>query len=67
MRRAPGLLSTACDQASRDELDSFFGPKAGQLTGVPRELALAKEEIDRCIAFRQAKMSEFQTALGPAH
>jgi alanyl aminopeptidase len=67
MRRVPALLSTACDRASRDDLHAFFAPKAADLTGVPRELALAEEEIDRCTAFRQAKASEFQTALAALH
>ena len=61
--RAPGLLSTTCDEASRSDLETFFRPKIGELEGIPRTLAQAEESIGYCIAFNNAKGSEFRNAL----
>jgi hypothetical protein len=40
----------------------FFRPKLSTLPGVARPLALAEEQIDRCIAFKTAKGAEIATA-----
>ena len=66
MQRTPGIAGEACDVAARDELDAFFRPKIAQLPGTPRTLALAEEQIDRCIAFRAAKGEEIRAALQAA-
>jgi hypothetical protein len=63
MTRTPGILSTACDEASRDDLQSFLGPHVGDLEGLTRPLALASEQIGDCIAFKQGKSAEVAAAL----
>jgi len=65
MRRAPSTLQFACDEPARNDLDAFFAPKTGYLTGTARALSLAEQRIDRCIVFRQAKASEIAAALRP--
>ncbi len=64
--RAPGMLATACDESTRADLDAFLGPKAKELVGTPRTLASAEEKISRCTAFKQAKSTEFISALHAA-
>jgi alanyl aminopeptidase len=66
MRSAPLILSEACDARSRDELDAFFGPKTGELTGTTRTLALAEQGISRCMAFRQMRAASIVAALHAA-
>ncbi len=61
--RLPEVLRRACSPEQRDDLVAFLGPKAKDLAGVPRTLALAQERIGRCIAFRDAKGEEVKTAL----
>ena len=63
MQRTPGIAGEACDTAARGELDAFFRPKIAHLPGTPRTLALAEEQIDRCLAFRAAKGDEIRAAL----
>ena len=64
MSSTPGLLANACDPAAKSDLDSFFGPKTGQLTGTPRTLKENEDRINRCIAFKQAKGAEIGAAVG---
>ncbi|MGC9954372.1 MAG: M1 family aminopeptidase [Rhizomicrobium sp.] len=63
MSRAVTILSSACDKDSRAALESFFRPKTGVLQGSSRPLALAEEQIDRCVAFKAAKGPEIVGAL----
>lgn len=63
MREAPAILSQACDPTSRDELEAFFRPKVGELTGIDRTLALSEEGIARCVAFRQVGAQGVEAAL----
>ncbi len=63
MSAMPDLLSYGCDAAAKADLDAFFGPKTGQLTGTPRTLKENDERIDRCIAFKSAKAREISAAL----
>jgi alanyl aminopeptidase len=63
MRRPASMLRTACDAASRDDLDAFFRPRLDELTGVASALTLTEQQIARCIAFRQAKGPEVASAL----
>lgn len=62
MRGAPAILAQACDASSRDELEAFFRPKVGQLTGIDRALALSEESIARCVAFRQVGAQSVEAA-----
>jgi len=66
MLRAPLILAGACDSGSRSDLESFFRPKVPQLPGTQRSLALAEEQIDRCIAFKQARGAEVESAIKAA-
>lgn len=63
MAELPGVIARACDEASRADLDSFFRPKVATLPGLARPLALAEEQIDRCIAFKAMKGAEIAAAL----
>jgi alanyl aminopeptidase len=62
MAEMPGAMARACDKASRADLDSFFRPKLSIVPGAARPLALAEEQIDRCIAFKTAKGAEIAAA-----
>jgi len=64
--QAPSILSDACDQASKDDLQAFFGPKTAEIPGAPRTLAQTGEKIDRCIALKSAKGAEIEAALKAA-
>jgi alanyl aminopeptidase len=63
MLRTPGILGEACDGVTRAQGDYFFRPKIASLPGTPRTLALAEEQIDRCVAFRDTKGAEIRDAL----
>jgi hypothetical protein len=64
MSSTPGLLSNACDANEKSDLDTFFGPKTGELTGTPRTLKENDDRIDRCIAFKRAKGAQIASAIG---
>jgi alanyl aminopeptidase len=64
--RTPGILANACDAGARADVESFFRPKVAELPGVQRPLALAEEQIDRCIAFKQARGAEVESAIKAA-
>jgi hypothetical protein len=66
MGRAPGILANACDSAARADVEAFFRPKVPQLSGTQRTLALAEEQIDRCIAFKSARGAEVESAIRAA-
>jgi hypothetical protein len=62
--RAPEILQYGCDAQTKSDMDAFFGPLTGQLEGLPRELREANDQIDRCVAFKNAKAPEIAAALG---
>jgi alanyl aminopeptidase len=64
--RAPGLMAETCDDASKSDVQTFFGPKAKDLEGTPRTLAETTEKIGYCIAFKDAKAAEFAAAIHAA-
>jgi cytosol alanyl aminopeptidase len=66
MGRGPLILANACDSGLRGDVESFFRPKVPQLPGTHRTLALAEEQIDRCIAFKQARGAEVESAVKAA-
>ena len=61
--RAPEIQQYGCDAATKADLNAFFGPLTGQLEGLPRELREANDQIDRCVAFKNAKATEIAAAL----
>ncbi len=64
--RAPEIQQYGCDAATKADLNAFFEPLASQLEGLPRELRETNDQIDRCIAFKNAKASEIAAALKTA-
>lgn len=44
-----------CSAAHREDLEAFFGPKAGRYAGGPRVLAQTLERISLCDALKQAQ------------
>ncbi|MGA7712892.1 MAG: M1 family metallopeptidase [Rhizomicrobium sp.] len=63
MSHSVGILSNACDTGASKALADFFGPKVGIWNGTMRPLALAKEKIGQCVAFKYAKGQEIDFAL----
>ncbi|HEY1838509.1 MAG TPA: M1 family metallopeptidase [Rhizomicrobium sp.] len=63
LSRAPEIQQYACDTATKSDLDAFFDPLTSQLEGLPRELKEANDQIDRCIAFKNAKAPQIAAAL----
>jgi alanyl aminopeptidase len=63
MPRAAGLFTHACDAHLRDEAEAFFRPKEKTVPGLKRRLDLARERIDRCIAFKDAETKAVRAAL----
>ncbi|MGN6149081.1 MAG: M1 family metallopeptidase, partial [Rhizomicrobium sp.] len=63
MAGMPDLLKFACDADAKADLNAFFAPKTGQLTGTPRTLKENEDRIGRCIALKQAKGSEIAAAV----
>ncbi|HTU44338.1 MAG TPA: M1 family metallopeptidase [Bryobacteraceae bacterium] len=51
----PRVGASFCDAQSREELQSFLGPRVGQFTGAPRVLDQTLESIDNCIAQKAAE------------
>jgi alanyl aminopeptidase len=66
MGGTPNTQHYACDNASRSDLQTFLGPKASRLVGMPRTLRQAQERIAACIAFKAAKGGEVNAALAAA-
>jgi alanyl aminopeptidase len=64
--RAPEIQQYGCDAATKTDLDAFFDPLTSQLEGLPRELKEANDQIDRCVAFKNAKAAEISLALKAA-
>ena len=63
MPRAAGLFTHVCDAHLRDKAEGFFRPKEKTVPGLKRRLDLARERIDRCIAFKDAKAKAVRAAL----
>jgi alanyl aminopeptidase len=61
----PGLFSVAdfCDEAHLAEVRSFFGARAGKVTGAPRQLAQAVEKSSLCIAQKAAHRASLEKFL----
>ncbi len=53
----PRIGSSYCDAGSRDELQSFFGPRVVEYGAGQRVLAQVVEGIDQCIAVKAAQES----------
>jgi alanyl aminopeptidase len=51
----PSLASGFCDREHRADVAAFFKDRAGKLLGGSRTLAQSLEEIDLCVALRQAQ------------
>jgi cytosol alanyl aminopeptidase len=66
MLGAPSMLSSSCSAGERKDLEAFFRPKVSQLPGTQRTLALAEQQIDRCLAFKDAKGAEVEAAFRAA-
>jgi alanyl aminopeptidase len=66
MGGTPRILANACDSGARADIEAFFRPKVPQLPGTQRTLALAEEQIDRCIAFKSARGAEVESAVRAA-
>jgi alanyl aminopeptidase len=54
-QRLLGLVGEFCDEQHLDEARDFFGPRAANMPGGPRQLAQAMDEVRQCIAFRDAQ------------
>lgn len=61
--RSIGMFSHVCDAGTRKEMVDFFQPKVATIPGLKRRLAMAEEQIDRCMAFKDAKGKELRAAL----
>lgn len=57
------MFSHVCDAGTRKEMVDFFQPKVATIPGLKRRLAMAEEQIDRCMAFKDAKGKELRAAL----
>jgi len=53
-----------CDTEKRDEVQAFFAPRVGNLTGGPRNLAQTLEGIDLCVAKVRQHKPEMDAWLG---
>lgn len=54
----PLVGDTFCDAKSKAELKEFFEPRVGKFVGAPRALDQVLEEIDLCIARKEAKQPD---------
>jgi cytosol alanyl aminopeptidase len=54
----PQVGDSFCDAKSKAELKEFFEPRVGKFVGAPRTLDQVLEEIDLCIARKQAKQPD---------
>jgi alanyl aminopeptidase len=55
--------SSFCDHEHRQDAERFFGPRMEKVFGGPRDLALALEAIDLCIAQKKAFEPEIRAFL----
>ncbi len=61
--RLVGLAGNLCDNQSRAEIEWFYKPMIGAISGAPRVYANALEKVDRCVNWRKAKGAEIAAAL----
>lgn len=61
--RLVNLASNLCDTQSRAEIEWFYKPMLGEISGAERLYANALESVDRCVAWRKAKGAEVAAAL----
>jgi len=59
------MQSAVCDQAGRDALDAFVGPRVDQVPDGAQVLAMALSTVDRCIARRAALGADLATIIKP--
>jgi alanyl aminopeptidase len=61
--RLVNLAGNLCGDQSRAEIEWFYKPMIGEISGAPRVYANVLETVDRCVAWRKAKGSELTAAL----
>jgi len=61
--RLVNIAGSLCGDQSRAEIEWFYKPMIGEISGAPRIYANALEEVDRCVAWRKAKSGELTAAL----
>ncbi len=61
--RLVSLTGNLCGDQSRAEIEWFFKPMIGDISGAPRVYANALETVDRCVAWRKTKGAELTAAL----
>jgi cytosol alanyl aminopeptidase len=61
--RLVGIAGNLCGDQSRAEIEWFYKPMIGEISGAPRIYANALEKVDRCVAWRKAKGGELSAAL----
>jgi alanyl aminopeptidase len=54
----PQVGASFCDVKSRNELKDFFAPRVAKFVGAPRALDQVLEEVDLCIARKDAKQPD---------
>lgn len=59
----PWRLVHLCEPSARKEIASFFEPKVKETRGGPRALANVLEEIDICIAIKDAHQADVKEAI----
>ncbi len=60
----PHKVSHLCEAGARQELASFMGKRADKYEGGPRDLALALESIDQCLATRKQQSASLASIFG---
>jgi alanyl aminopeptidase len=58
-----GVSASFCDQAHVDQLERFFGPKAGSILGGPLTLAQSRESIQLCMKTRDLQQPSVEAFL----
>jgi alanyl aminopeptidase len=61
--RLVNLAGNLCGDQSRAEIEWFYKPMIGEISGAPRVYANVLEKVDRCLAWRKAKGGELSAAL----
>ncbi|RKH49090.1 M1 family metallopeptidase [Corallococcus llansteffanensis] len=53
----------ACDAGERQDLEAFFGPRSKKVPGAERHFQQALENVDQCLALKEAQGSSLQSFL----
>ncbi len=61
--RLINVAGSLCGDQSRAEIEWFYKPMIGEISGAPRIYANVLEKVDRCVAWRKAKGVEITGAL----